>query len=176
MSRCVVTGHKDGKSIFVADGPASDVITFFATPDMVVTKIWATSASPSISETAAGLRGRSFLPALAETRFCVLKFPPDSVVSRQGFDLAAAAQEFAERLPEMAAVREMADPAMHRTDTIDYLIVLDGEVWLELDDHEEVLLRQHDIVVQSGTRHAWRNKSNRPVTLAVVMVGSARGA
>jgi len=89
-------------------------------------------------------------------------------------DLIAAATEFAELLPDMAAAREAEDPAMHRTDTIDHVIILDGEVWLEVDDQEEVLLQRHDIVIQNGTRHAWRNRSDKPVTLAVFMVSAER--
>lgn len=176
MPRCVVTGHRDGKSTFSADGPPSDVITFSTTPGMEVSKIWCTSAPARIGAEAAGCAGKgvNFIPAPGETRFCILKFPPDSTTLRPDFDVAAAAREFSERLPEMAAVREAEDPMMHRTATVDYLVVLEGEVWLELDDREEVLLRPHDIVVQNGTRHAWRNRSEQVVTIAVVMVGADR--
>ena len=67
---------------------------------------------------------------------------------------------------------EFEPDGMHRTPTVDYGIVLDGEIWLELDEGRSALLRQHDVVVQNGTRHAWRNKSNRPATLAFVLIGA----
>ena len=63
---------------------------------------------------------------------------------------------------------------MHTTDTIDYGIVLSGEIWLEVDDGEETRLRQHDVVIQNGTRHAWRNKSSAPATAAFVLIGVER--
>ena len=63
---------------------------------------------------------------------------------------------------------------MHTTDSVDYVLVLDGEAWLELDDGQVSHLRAGDVVVQNGTRHAWRNLGTEPVTLAVVQVGAAR--
>ena len=93
---------------------------------------------------------------------------------REDFDAVAAAQEFAQLQPDMAAVQERDHPGMHRTETIDYVIVLDGEVYLELDDHQEVLLKPHDAIIQNGTRHAWRNRSDRSVLLAVVLIGARR--
>ena len=63
------------------------------------------------------------------------------------------------------------DPAMHITRTIDYAIILSGEIDLELDEGE-VHLKQGDVVVQRGTRHAWRNRGTRPCTVAFVLVRS----
>jgi quercetin dioxygenase-like cupin family protein len=65
---------------------------------------------------------------------------------------------------------------MHTTDTVDYGIVLEGEVWLELDDGQQIHLHPHDVVVQNGTRHAWRNRSDKPVRMAFVLIGARRGA
>ena len=79
-----------------------------------------------------------------------------------------------EHMPELITKFEMDSPGMHTTDTVDYGIVLEGEVWLELDDGKEVHLRQHDVIVQNGTRHAWRNKSDKPVKLAFVLIGANR--
>jgi quercetin dioxygenase-like cupin family protein len=60
---------------------------------------------------------------------------------------------------------------MHTTATIDYGIILEGEMWLELDNGESRLVKAGDIVVQNGTRHAWRNKSDRVVRALFVMIG-----
>jgi hypothetical protein len=54
---------------------------------------------------------------------------------------------------------------MHRTNTVDYSIIWDGKMWLELDDGKTVHLERGDVVVQNGTRHAWRNKGTRPATM-----------
>jgi len=61
---------------------------------------------------------------------------------------------------------------MHTTHTVDYAILLDGELWLELDDGETVHLSAGDIVVQQATRHGWRNKGEHPATIAFVMLGA----
>ena len=63
---------------------------------------------------------------------------------------------------------------MHTTDTVDFELILEGEVWLELDDGVEVHLKPGDTVVQNGTRHAWRNKSSEPCTVAYALVGAQR--
>jgi quercetin dioxygenase-like cupin family protein len=65
---------------------------------------------------------------------------------------------------------------MHTTDSVDYDVVLDGEIVLELDDGQTVQLYKHDVVVQHGTRHAWRNVSDRPVTTLFVLVGAKRAS
>ena len=63
---------------------------------------------------------------------------------------------------------------MHTSDTIDFEYVLTGEVWLELDDGQEVHLRAGDTVVQNGTRHAWRNKSSEPCCVVFFLIGAHR--
>lgn len=58
---------------------------------------------------------------------------------------------------------------MHRTKTVDYGIILSGEVWLVLD-REETLVRAGDIVIQRGTNHAWANRSDKPCRIAFVLI------
>jgi uncharacterized cupin superfamily protein len=60
-------------------------------------------------------------------------------------------------------------PLMHRTETIDYAIILEGEVTMVLDD-EDVLLKAGDVVVQCGTNHAWSNRSNANCSIAFVLI------
>ena len=82
--------------------------------------------------------------------------------------------EMNEKLPGMMNVMEPDNPGMHRTDTVDYIVVLSGEVSLELDDGETVHLSAGDCVVQNGTRHAWRNTSGATCVMAVALVGAHR--
>jgi quercetin dioxygenase-like cupin family protein len=82
--------------------------------------------------------------------------------------------EYGQKLPGLAERFEIESPGMHTTDTIDYDIVLEGEITLELDDGESRALKTGDIVVQHGTRHAWRNQSQKPATLMFVLIGADR--
>jgi mannose-6-phosphate isomerase-like protein (cupin superfamily) len=103
----------------------------------------------------------------------VVRFPPDSVFASRDFDAGAAAAEHQIASPGLADLFE--PDGRHTTSTVDYIVVLDGRIWLELDGGRLVELNQGDTVVQNGTRHAWRNRGTEPATLAVVMVGAATG-
>ncbi|WP_242448776.1 MULTISPECIES: cupin domain-containing protein [Burkholderia cepacia complex] len=104
----------------------------------------------------------------------IVSLPPDSVMMRADFDALAFGAEFATRLPGLAETFEPNHPGMHTTNSVDYDIVLEGEITLELDDGQEVLLRKHDVVVQNGNRHAWRNRSEQPATMMFVLMGAKR--
>jgi mannose-6-phosphate isomerase-like protein (cupin superfamily) len=79
-----------------------------------------------------------------------------------------------ELLPGMAAHMEPDAPGMHTTDTVDFEYVVSGRVVLELDDDVKVELGPGDTVVQSGTRHAWRNPYDEPCRMVVVLIGAKR--
>jgi mannose-6-phosphate isomerase-like protein (cupin superfamily) len=106
-------------------------------------------------------------------RVCIfVTFPPASVFADPSFDGEAARDEALIRLTGLADHFEKEDPAMHKTNTVDYAIVYDGEVWMELDNNETVHLKRGDVVVQNGTRHAWRNRGTRPVTMLFFLNGA----
>ena len=172
--RRVVTGNTAAGDAAVAlDAPPPRTDVFKSIPGLVSRMIWATSVESSIPfDGRDPTRGvASLVPSPGETRMLVLTFPPDSVFQSPGFDPQAAA---AENLKVSPGLAERFEPdGKHTTPTIDYGIVLDGEIWLELEDGVETCLRQFDVFVQNGTRHAWRNRSSRPATFAVVLVGVA---
>ena len=60
-------------------------------------------------------------------------------------------------------------PSMHKTNSIDYLVVISGEMWMVMEEGE-VLLRQGDCIVQRGTNHAWVNKSGKPCVIAAILI------
>jgi hypothetical protein len=114
----------------------------------------------------------SIVPGPGASRLLIVTFPPDSVFAAPGFDPEAAVRENLAVSPGLA---ERFEPdGMHQTPTVDYGIVLDGEIWLEVDGGRSERLARNDVVIQNGTRHAWRNKSEQPATLAFVLLG-ARG-
>ena len=171
--RRLVTGHDAaGRAVVAADGAPPRTDLFQHIPGMVSRLVWATPAVPAVpcdggDPTAAVA---SIVPGPGESRLLIVTFPPDSVFASPHFDPAAAQRENLAVSPGLA---ELFEPdGMHRTPTVDYGIVLDGEVWLELDDGRAERLVRHDVVVQNGTRHAWRNRSERPVTLAFVLIGA----
>jgi hypothetical protein len=174
--RRVVTGHdENGASCVALDSapPRSDA--FQHIPGMVSRLVWATDEAPALPFDGADPTPAvtSIVPPQGGTRFLVVTFPPDSVFASPGFDPEAAV---AENLAISPGLAELFEPdGMHATPTMDYGIVLDGEIWLELSDGRAELLRRHDVVVQNGTRHAWRNRSDRPATLAFVLIGAHRG-
>ena len=84
----------------------------------------------------------------------------------------AALADFEEHMPGLRGHMEPDAPGMHTTSTVDFEVVLDGEVWLELDDGVEVHLKAGDTVVQNGTRHAWRNHGDTTARLAVILIGA----
>ena len=119
-----------------------------------------------------------FFPEAGGTRFVVVTFPPPADLERAagaGVDLVAAQERFFAGLPGFAEHFEPGGEGMHTTQTVDYGIVLSGEVWLELDDGAEVRLTPGDCIVQNGTRHAWHNRSEHAAKIAFVVVGATKG-
>jgi hypothetical protein len=175
--RRVVTGiGPEGRSGVVSDAPTPRSVEFSTVPGFASALIWSTAAGAAVG------RGTpkddsphvSFVPAAGETRLMMVTFPPDSVMMRPDFDGAAFGAEFAKNAPGLAETFEIDHPGMHTTNSIDYDVVIDGEIVLELDDGKEVTLRRHDVVVQHGTRHAWRNRTSKPATMLFVLVGAQR--
>jgi mannose-6-phosphate isomerase-like protein (cupin superfamily) len=78
------------------------------------------------------------------------------------------------KLPGLAEHHEWDNFPMHTTDTLDYGVVIRGEIILELDDGKSVHLRQGDCIVQNGTRHRWNNPLAEPCLMAFVMIGAIR--
>jgi quercetin dioxygenase-like cupin family protein len=140
--RRVITGHDADKvAKVIIDDHASNAK--YPAPGMVSTMIWCTDSAPadiSIGNVEdLGARVIGTPPPPHGTRLAVLDFPPD------------------------------VKPIMHRTETIDYVIVLSGELEMDMDD-SNVKLKAGDIVVQRGTNHAWANRSGKPARIAVVLV------
>ena len=172
--RRVVIADVSGKSAVVSDGDAPRSHEFANPRGFAQALVWRTLPSPKrvFPGGAPTLAAPSLVPPVNATSLIVLTFPPDSVFADPEFDPAAAVAEGLEHSPGIAETLESENPGMHTTPTVDYEIVLEGEIWLELSDGSEVRLEAGDIVVQHGTRHAWRNKSNEPATLAAILIGA----
>jgi len=175
----IVTGHNQaGRSVVLLEGEPGRQNDFPNLPGLSIQEIWGTEGSPQVPHNGQDPTEtmEAFVAPLGGTRFRIEQYPPDAVLAKlaeQGeINLAQAATEFAAAMPDIAAVLE--PDFMHTTDTIDYNIILAGELWCELDDGVEVHLQAGDCLVQCGTRHAWRNKGTEPCIKAAIMVGAVR--
>src|SRR5882762_10598826 len=142
VRRIVCADGPDGKSRAIADGPAPDVRTDPARPGFSSTFIWATDATPARID---GMRKidrveHSFTPPPGGSLCRIVTLPPDGPRATR--------------------------PAMQRTRSLDFCLIIEGEVTLVLGT-EEVSLRAGDTVVQRGTQHAWSNRSSRPCVIAI---------
>ena len=159
--RRVVTGDVNGRSV-VQNDEQMEAYQFKTVPGYEHTLIWVNGTTPDLSKEQRFYRyPDSVVPGPGGTSLHFVTFPPASVFADPSFDGEAAREEALIRLRGLADHFEKEDPAMHKTNTVDYAIVYDGEIWMELDNGETLHLRRGDVVVQNGTRHAWRNKSHK---------------
>ncbi|WDR03881.1 cupin domain-containing protein [Devosia algicola] len=105
-------------------------------------------------------------PPVGGSRFRIVEFMPDQV---QRPDLSAADFEIIQATQHV--IEDAADPGMHRNDTVDYNIILSGEIHAVLETGA-VLLKAGDVLIQRGTTHTWHNRSDKPCVFASIMVSA----
>jgi mannose-6-phosphate isomerase-like protein (cupin superfamily) len=170
--RRVVTENVNGKSVVQSDGPI-EAYEFRTVPGYEHTLIWVNPKTPDLSKEQRFDRyPDSVVPGPGGTSLHFVTFPPSAVFADSSFDGEAARSEALIRLRGLADHFEKEDPAMHKTNTVDYAVVYEGEIWLELDDAKTIHLKRGDVVVENGTRHAWRNKGTTPVTMLFILNGA----
>jgi len=170
--RRVVTGHDgDGRSR-VVDDQVIEPITNGLMPGFAAYRVWGRDETPTFPDHGSPSRIETYFPRPGGTRFVVITHPPEGQVPAPDLEADAATAELERQMPGVMALTE--PDGMHRSDTMDYLVVLQGEATLELDDGEQTVLTAGDVVVQNGTRHAWRNHGTEPFTLLAVSIGSDR--
>ncbi len=168
--RRVVTGHdRDGKSIFIVDGKAPNILEMKSMPGVALTDLWRTTTSPALnSGNKDAAAGRIKLePPGDGTILRIVEFPPDAAWRKTADAKAAFASIGAGGAPD----HESGDPMMHTTATVDYIIVLKGEIYAILDKGEK-LLKQGDILVQRGTNHSWSVRGAEPCVIAAILVSA----
>lgn len=172
--RRIVTGHDDGgNAVVISDSPPTRVQLVGGPGGPTFTEVWSTRETPALINRQSGEAeegGLVLAPPPGGTRIRVIDFPAegDAVRNLTG---AEAADKFAE-MGGAEASRSVAGaphPLMHRTQTVDYGIVLEGEMTLVLD-RGETTIRVGDIVIQRGTSHAWANRSGKNCRMAFVLI------
>jgi hypothetical protein len=133
-----------------------------------VTELWETGATPASNAgdddpTAGGVQ--RLPPPKNGSKFRMVEYPPDSqrVAALHGASHDAKSEGY---------VRDLANkrhPGFHKTATVDYAIVLSGEIYALMDEGE-VLLKAGDVLIQRGTNHAWSNRTEQPCSIAFVLI------
>lgn len=171
--RRVVTGHDEqGRAVFASDETVQPV-TPALLPGSEFHRLWGGDRAPHFPDDGSMPAHTDYFPPVEGFRFGMFTIPPDGGGGPPpDLDVEAALGELEQLLPGMAGHMERDEPGMHTTATIDFEVVLDGEVTLELDDGATVTLRPGDTVVQNGTRHRWSNHGEVPARLAVFLCGA----
>ena len=167
--RCVVTGTINGRSGVARDDLVQPV-TVSSLPGYAWHRLWGLDVPPGDPPRTELEGPLAHFPPPGGLRYHVYTVPPQYSQTSRTLSVEDE-RELEGQLPGRAVYMDSDQDGMHRTPSIDLICVLSGEIWLELDA-EEVHLREGDFVVQNGTRHAWRNKGDRPCTMAVVLVGA----
>lgn len=163
--RRVVTGlTDDGVSVIVEDGaPPLAIESAGGGPE--VTMVWAHDSTPALPAPPGDPTTSlvAAFPAPGCNTVMIVTHPPGSgVTGGDGMD------------NELAGDVAANEHGLHASNTVDYIVVVSGRVWLELDDGVEVELGQGDVLVQNGTRHGWRNRGDEDAVVAVVLLGADR--
>jgi mannose-6-phosphate isomerase-like protein (cupin superfamily) len=171
---CVVTGQNEyGKSVIVRN-TAVKPVSLALLPGYEFHRIWGSDSIPELPSDGTPPPQPRYFPPKSGFRFAFFTIPPDTATRVDPVGIASALQEIQQKLPGMIEVLEPDHPGMHTTDTVDFDVIVFGEVYLELDDGAEVLLKAGDCVIQNGTRHAWHNRSSEKCVISVAIVGAER--
>lgn len=169
----VVTGHDaQGQAIVSSNGPLPTVVEIAAIPGTVFHEVWSTTGAPAPVDNGADptLAPLMLPPPQQGTRLRFVDIPPDT----EEF-LAHGAKSMKQAFTQIGDAKastvkvDSPHPLMHRTESVDYGVVIEGEMTLVLDT-ESVLLKPGSVVVQRGTNHAWANRSGKPCRMLFVLV------
>ena len=181
MRRVVIGENESGKAVVCSDGKIPRVLCFDFDPQKrnILSEIWSTDATPEVAKNSDDptVALTSLAPPPGGTRCRVMNLPPDV---EMGALLQAGAEkdidlweEFHRQAP---GFKEHMDNATgkHITDSVDYGVIISGQVDLEIDDGAEVHLQAGDTYVLNGAIHAWHNRYSEPCVWVVFMVGGTR--
>ncbi len=174
--RRVVTGHDAQGMARVVDDDTVEAITSGLMPGCAAYRLWGRDERPTFPDDGSPRPAEAWYPPRDGSRFMINIIAPGELVPAPDLDEAAAVADLERLMPGAMAAMEPGAPGMHITDSIDYVVVVSGEVTLELDDGERTVLRAGHVVVQNGTRHAWRNHGTEPATIVGVAIGADRTA
>ena len=168
----VVTGHDaDGKAIVASNGPLPTIVELSSIPGMVFHEVWETRGTPAPIDNAADPTVGPLMHSAPRhgTRIRFVDMPPDAEYLVDG---EAQMKQLFDEVNDPKGLTRKSDsphPMMHRSEAVDYGIVLDGEMTLVLDD-SAVPLRAGSVVIQRGTNHAWANRSGKVCRMLFIQI------
>lgn len=165
--RRVVTGHTPDKKATVVDDSIVEQYYGFSV-------IWGADETLTFPDEGLPPSYTKFYPPAGGFRFTFTTIYPQSKTAPDPEKQKVFLTSLEEKFPGILSHHEKDNPGMHTTDTVDCGYIISGEIWVELDDGEEVLLKAGDTFIQSGTRHALRNKGTEPCHAIGFMVGANR--
>ncbi|NBS63726.1 MAG: cupin domain-containing protein [Betaproteobacteria bacterium] len=169
--RRVYTGHnKQGRAVIIQDGPAPNVKEMASMPGLALTDLWETTGPLASNEGNGDAADRTVRlePPRGGSILRIVEFPPDKAW-RDSADAKAAFESIG---AGHAKDKQSADPMMHKTSTVDYIIVISGEIYAVVEEGE-VLLKPGDVFIQRGTNHSWSVRGDVPCVIAAVLVSAA---
>jgi len=175
--RRVVTGHnEEGKAIIVSDSEATNIVKPSHRPGVAIHNIWLLDSSPAEifgpEDTTSETIG--LLPPQNGSVFRIIDFPPEAGWI-EDVDAKAAKEAWTSiGAEDVGDDDKPPHPLMHRTETLDYSLCLQGEIYMVLDD-SELLIKKGDTVIQRGTNHAWSNRSESICTMMFVLIDGTFG-
>ncbi|WOD06307.1 cupin domain-containing protein [Marinomonas sp. GJ51-6] len=167
--RRVVTGHdKNGVAVVESDQTAEHILQRPNRPGVTLTNFWLSDSTPAEYDGDVETCKGSFIlhPPTHGSAFRCVEFLPEDPEVLAKLDGSSA---FAEMGAGANIVEGARHPFMHRTDSLDYAIIMSGEIYMLMDE-EDVLLKAGDVVVQRGTNHAWSNRGTEPCVIAFVLI------
>ena len=171
VPRRVVTGHNaDGKSIFIADAPTPHVFQR-STGSAIVMELWETTSTPADNRgnDDAITRGFRLAPPKNGSVFRIIEYPPDKERLKSLAAELAAPDDGSGRVAAADKSAGARHLGFHKTSSVDYAIVLSGEIYALMDEGE-VLFKAGDVLIQRGTNHAWSNRTDESCHVAFVLI------
>jgi len=173
-ARRVVTGiDLNGKSAVISDTEVAP-LEAAALPGYAWHRLWSVDVLPKTPNDGNPACALAHFPPPGGIRFNVFTVPPDCSPPLPTLYQEAVREELEVKFPGRARHMEQDQAGLHTTASVDLIYVVEGEIWLELDDRKEVHLRKGDTLIQNGVRHAWRNHGTRPCTLIICLVGTEK--
>ncbi|WP_436643072.1 cupin domain-containing protein [Microbaculum sp. FT89] len=168
VRRIITETTAEGRSRILSDGPSPHAVE--TAPHRGLSNLWVTSSpTPDLSVEDGADQPVVLAPSGGGNIFRFFQLPPAGSLDNDAEGQAAAHDVFEAMGAGSARIANARHPSMHKTDSLDYIILLKGRVKLVLDE-DETILEPFDVVIQRQTNHAWENLSPEPALLMAVLL------